>query len=45
MHIGTESLVLEFSGELDPVIVKPIDEEGTYLPHHAAALEILSTSF
>ena len=28
MHIGTESLVLEFSGELDPVIVKPIDEEG-----------------
>ena len=28
MHIGTESLVLEFSGELDPVIVKPIGEEG-----------------
>ena len=27
-HIRTESLVLEFSGELDPVIVKPIDEEG-----------------
>ena len=28
MHIGTESLVLEFSGELDPVILKPIGEEG-----------------
>ena len=27
-HIGTESLVMEFSGELDPVIVKPIGEEG-----------------
>ena len=28
MHIGTEFLSLEFSGELDPVIVKPIGEEG-----------------
>ena len=27
-HIGTESLVLEFSGELEPVILKPIGEEG-----------------
>ena len=28
MHIGTESLVLEFWGELEPVILKPIGEEG-----------------
>ena len=27
-HIGTESLVMEFLGELDPVILKPIGEEG-----------------
>ena len=27
-HIGAESLVLEFSGELEPVIVKPLGEEG-----------------
>ncbi len=27
-HIGTESLVLEFTGELKPVIFKPIGEEG-----------------
>ena len=27
-HIGTESLALEFSSALDPVIVKPIGEEG-----------------
>ena len=27
-HIETESLSLEFSGELDPVFVKPIGEEG-----------------
>ena len=27
-HIETESLSLEFSGELDPIIVKPIGEEG-----------------
>ena len=27
-HIGTESLALEFSGALDPVIVRPIGEEG-----------------
>ena len=28
MHIGTESLVMEFTGELKPVIFKPIGEEG-----------------
>ena len=27
-HIETESLSLEFSGELDPIFVKPIGEEG-----------------
>lgn len=27
-HIETESLALEFSGELEPVMVKPIGEEG-----------------
>ena len=27
-HIGTESLVMEFTGELKPVIFKPIGEEG-----------------
>ena len=27
-HIGTEFLALEFSGALDPVIVRPIGEEG-----------------
>ena len=27
-HIGTESLTMEFSGELEPAIFKPIGEEG-----------------
>ncbi len=27
-HIETESLSLEFSGELDPIFIKPIGEEG-----------------
>ena len=27
-HIETEALSLEFSGELDPIFVKPIGEEG-----------------
>lgn len=27
-HIETKSLSLEFSGELDPIFLKPIGEEG-----------------
>ena len=29
---------MEFAGELEPMTVTPLGEEGLYLSHHAAAL-------